>query len=540
MKRSLGTVILLLCGGTLAFSADAPITFTAFFSDVNPKWNHMQDEVGKVITAKTGVTLKVEFPVGSPEQKVALIAASRQYPDLIAPKGQSSALIEAGALLDLTDLIEKHAPNIKRMLGDQIKRLRYRSTDPAIYFIPNNEAMGQVYYDPDALFKVQLDALREAGYPRVETLKDYEKVIADYVRKHPTTSDGKPTIGLSLLADDWRFVISVTNPAVWATGQRDDGEWYIDPVTLKAQEHYFRPEEREYFRWLNHMNDVGLLDPESFVQKFDQYKAKIAQGRVVALIDSDWDITDAVASLKARGLFGKAYGRFGVVVKRGTKVAYQQPTGFSGGWGIAITKACKDPVRAMKFLDWLASDEAQVLNNWGIEGKHYTVVDGKRAIPPEVLDAKANNTNEFTRKTGISNYSISLRWGDGVKDASGNYYTATFPETILKGYSGAERAALKAYGATFWADLLTPASEFSPVPWGRAWSIPIPEDSILKQHWDKEQSVVRRRIPEVVLARPADFDRLYDAFLAELKKTTGAMAEAETALVRDRMALWSK
>lgn len=526
--------------GSFAFAADAPITFTGFFADPNPKWNGMQDEIGKVITARTGVTLKAEFPVGSADQKIALIAASGQYPDFISPKGQSASLIDAGALLDLTDLIDKYAPNIKKMLGDQIKRLRYNSKDKAIYFIPNNEAFGQIYFDTDAWFKLQLGALKEAKYPKVETLQDYEKVIADYVKKHPTTADGKPTIGLSLLADDWRIVISTTNPAFWATGAPDDGEFYIDPKTFKAQEHYFRPEERDYFRWLNHMNDIGLLDKESFVQKYDQYKAKIASGRVVGLIDAIWEVQDPIAALKAEGKFEQTYGRFGVVTKKGIKPAYNQLTGFNGGWGIAITKSCKDPVRAMKFLDWLASDEAQILGEWGIEGKHYNVVNGKRVIPADVMEAKTNDNINWTRTTGITNYRISLRYGDGVKDKTGNYYTTVFPETILQQYSDAEKEALKAYKVTYWNDLLPPASAFPVKAWGAGWSIQVPEDSILKQHWDKEQAIVRKRIPEAILAKPADFDKIYDTFLAELKKTTGAMAEAESALVQDRIALWTK
>ena len=53
-----------------------------------------------------------------------------------------------------------------------------------------------------------------------------------------------------------------------------------------------------------------------------------------------------------------------------------------GGWGTGISIDCKDPVRAIKFLDFLASDEGQILNNWGIEGKHYYYDDeGVRALP---------------------------------------------------------------------------------------------------------------------------------------------------------------
>lgn len=105
--------------GNAANSANAvedtsPLTMTFFSADPNPNWTGMQDEVGKVITEKTGVTLNAEYAVGDPAQKVALIAASGDYPDLISAKTDVSKLVDAGAMLDLTDLIEKYAPNIKK------------------------------------------------------------------------------------------------------------------------------------------------------------------------------------------------------------------------------------------------------------------------------------------------------------------------------------------------------------------------------------------------------------------------------------------
>jgi putative aldouronate transport system substrate-binding protein len=345
-------------------------------------------------------------------------------------------------------------------------------------------------------------------------------------------------VGLSLLADDWRFVISVTNPAFWATGASDDGEIYVDPVTYKAQVHLFRPEEREYIRWLNHMNTIGLLDKESFTQKYDQYLAKIASGRVVGLIDAGWEINDAINSLKAAGKFDQTYGRFGAVLKSGTKAAYNQPTGFRGGYGVGITTACKDPVRAIKFLDYLSSPEGQVMINWGLEGKHYNVVNGKRVIPDDVQKQKINDNNTFKRTTGIGNYNMSLRYGDGVKDKTGNYYTTNYPEQILTSYSEPEKAALKAYKVSFWNDLLPKPSSFKPKPWAAAWSIPVPQDSPLSEFWNKEQDITRKYIPMAILGKPADFDKTYETMLTELDKSVGNLMELQTQLVQDRLRLW--
>ena len=95
--------------------------------------------------------------------------------------------------------------------------------------------------------------------------------------------------------------ISVTNPAAETTGKSGDGEYYIDPETNEATYHYRTEGEKDYFQWLNHMYNIGLLDKESFVQKYDQYLSKIASGRVVGLIDVDWDYADGEKALEDRG-----------------------------------------------------------------------------------------------------------------------------------------------------------------------------------------------------------------------------------------------
>ena len=405
----------------------SPITFSFFSEDPSPNWNNMQDDVGKVLTEKTGVTLDAEYAVGDPAQKVALIATSGEYPDLISAKGDISKMVDAGAMLDLTDLIDKYAPNIKKLYGDQMKRLRYSNSDKAIYVIPSYAGVDQTSFNAGGGFELQHAVVKELGYPKMRTVQDFENAIKAYKEKHPTI-DGKPTIGLTLNADDWHMYISVTNPAFLTTGGPDDGEYYIDPKTNKVTYHFRRPEEKEYFRWLNHMNAIGLLDSETFVQKSDQYNAKIASGRVLGLIDQDWDYSDGDKALKAAGKFDRSYGHYPVTMSEEYKDHSFQPTGFMSGWGVGITTSAKDPVRAIKFLDYLASEEGQILANWGVEGKQYNVVDGKRTIPQDVNNKKINDAANFTKQSGIGLYTLlSGHYGDGVKDSTGNYYHNKLP-----------------------------------------------------------------------------------------------------------------
>lgn len=198
------------------------ITFTLFSADPNPNWNQMRDEVGREITKRTGVALDAEFAVGDPEQKIALIASSGEYPDLIMPKGAANMLVNAGAMIDLKPLIDEHAPNIKKVVGKYMKRLRWSEEDPSVYFIPTLSTVGNRYFDAGGGFQLQHAVVRELGYPEIRTVKDFENAIKAYMEKHPTI-DGQPTIGLSLLAENWRMLISVTNNAFYTTGAPDDG-----------------------------------------------------------------------------------------------------------------------------------------------------------------------------------------------------------------------------------------------------------------------------------------------------------------------------
>lgn len=521
---------------------NAPITFSFFSADPSPNWTGMKDEIGKVITEKTGVTLDAEFAVGDPQQKVALIASSGEYPDLISAKNDISKLVDAGAMLDLTDLIDKYAPNIKKVLGDSIKRARYSDEDHAIYAIPTYAGVGQEYFQAGGGFELQHRAVAEAGYPEIRTVKDYENVIKNYIEKHPTDENGNKNIGLTLNADDWYMYITVTNPAFYTTGSPDDGEYAIDVDTQKVTYHFRRPAEKEYFRWLNHMNDIGLLDPESFVQKYDQYKAKIATGRVIGLIDQDWAYGDAEKALKAAGKFDQGYGHYPVTLTEEYKETSFWPTGFMAGYGIGISKDCKDPVRAIKFLDYLASDEGQVLLNWGIEGKHYKVENGKRVIPKEISDRKVNDATNFTKETGIGLYNtLGVHYGDGVKDPSGNYYTTNFPEQIQNSYNEVEKKTLAAYNVKSWRELFPKEEEFKVRPWGAAWNIAIPGDSEIVVLDNKLKDITWKRIPEAILAKPADFDKVWDAYMKDLEKAGVEKAETlREELVKQRVKLWNE
>lgn len=518
-----------------------PITFTIFSADLSEDME-FNDDVAKKITELTGVTLKFEHPVAGDTQAVPLMIAGGEYPDLIYAKGDTSKLIDAGAIIKLDDYIEESGDNLKALYGDQLNRLRYNNNDPSIYTVGTYGVTNEVF-SPSGTMQIQHQALKELGYPEIKSLDDYEKAIKDYLAKSPTTEDGQKRIGLSLMASDWRWLITVGNKATLTAGIPDDGQFVVDDKTGEATYKFLLDESREYFRWLNKMNAEGLLDPESFTQKEDTYKAKIAAGTVVGLSDADWDYSSSVTSLIAEGKDELTYAKLPVVQDPSKhKDQSLKDYGFSGGWGVAITSSCKDPERAFEFLDWLASDEAQILLNWGIEGTHYKVNDeGKREFLPEIQEQK-NTDPDFAKKTGVGKYVYPFpQRGVGALDENGDSYSSETLENKIANYTEAEKETLKAYGAESWVDLFPSAEDLGISNHGQVWQLSIPSDSDISIIQKKADDYTQQAITQAILGKTEDFDKAYDEIIETLKSYDIEKLNTEmTQLIKDRLELWNK
>lgn len=519
----------------------SPITFTIFSADLSEDIP-FTDDVAKKITELTGVTLKFEHPVAGDTQAVPLMIASGEYPDMIFAKGDTSKLVDAGAIIKLDKYMDKSGDNLKALYGDQINRLRYSNDDPSIYTVGTYGAVNKVF-DPSGTMQLQHQVLKEMGYPEIKTIYDYEKVMKEYLEKNPTTADGQKRIGLSLMASDWRWLITVGNIASLASGIPDDGQFSVSDETGEATYKFLLPEVKEYFKWLNHMNAEGLLDPESFTQKEDTYKAKIAAGKVVGLSDAYWDYQSAAITLVGEGKEDQTYARLPVVIDASKqKDQTLKNYGFSGGFGFGISSTCKDPERAFEFLDWMASDEAQVLVNWGIEGTHYKVNDeGKREFLPEIQELK-NTDPDFTKKTGVNYYVYPFpQRGIGALDKNGDSYSTTTIESMMANYNKAEKETLAGYKVEAWPDLFPSDEELGVSKHGQVWQLNIPSDSDMAIIQKKADDYIQQEATQAVLGKPEDFDKAWDKIIETLKSyDIDKVNQGVTDLLKERLDLWSK
>ncbi|HWJ76828.1 MAG TPA: ABC transporter substrate-binding protein [Niallia sp.] len=516
-------------------SEDGVTTLTFFSADLT-KDDKFDNPVAKEITKKTGVKLEISHPVGGDTQAVPLMIASGDYPDMIFGKGDINKLIDAGAVIPLDDLIEKKGDNLKALYGDQIVRLKNSTEDPQIYHVGTG-GVQNIVLNPSGTFKIQLEALKELGYPEIKTLEDFENALKDYKAKYPQIN-GQDTIGLSLLGSDWRWLITVGNPAGYASGYQDDGQWLVDSET-GATKYKFQDEKfKEYFKWLNHMYDEGLVDPESFTQKYDTYIAKISSGRVIGLADQNWDINDGIAALKADGQSWRTYAPLAVTLEDGILQPDTKDYGYTGTTGVSISSTSEHQEKAFEFLDWMASEEAQILVNWGIEGENYEIKDGKRVA----TDIKESQTDpNYSLKTGVGNYIYPFpQWGTGAVDSTGQPISRSdTKELAMSNYTEEEKEVISSYGHEVWADFFPSPDQLGDTKHGRAYEIAIPASSDLTVIQQKADDYTTQAITDIIISKPSEFEKKWTAMQEKLKEMDIEKANADmTDLVKDRMELW--
>lgn len=514
--------------GETADDADdkSPITFEYFNADgKNGNWDN---PVAKAITEVTGVTLDVSYPVasqGDAKEDVALMIANDEYPDMIYAKGSATDLYQAGALIDMTDLIEKYGPNIKKMYGAEMEKLKWSQDDPGIYQL-SYAGVNQKTLTTGGSCQIQWAALKENDYKYPKTLDEYEKMIKSYLAAHPKTEDGLDMIGITMSASDWHWMITLGNPAgLIADASPDNGQWIIDDEYNVHYKHV-TDEEKEYFKWLCRMYNEGILDPNFATQTDDDYIAKVASGRVVAITDAEWHYSQCEATLVADGKVDQTYVGLPVTLREDQVEKALLYQGTTVGWGIGITKSCEDPVRAIKFLDYLCSDEGQILYHWGIEGENYFLDDDGQPYRTDEEVAKAQSDPDYAKNTGIDNYTGFPIYGTGSYSEDGFPYTPTTKESVIANYNTAEKEGCEAMGFEMLTDMFAQPEEFDLLPYSALWAYQQPQELAEKQTILDE--IAWPGLVKCVTGTEDEFDGNWKSMVQEL--TDNGLADAEEAM----------
>ena len=481
------------------------------------EYMNWDNPVAREITRRTGVAIQWVNVTTNEAEKIYNWLVGGDYPDLLWLNDKYLGdYVQAHAVHDLTDLIEAHGPNIKAAFDNDLSDLRqadgriWALRAPPAAEIDNLGARGWIH--------IQIAVLEEAGWPEINSLDDVYNVVKRYAENHPVINGGK-TIGFSNYGNDNQFY---NNFELASSGQYMGGDVAFGPVAIAEDNtvryKWFDEGATDVLRFLNRANADRLFDPEWLVQTPEQFKAKCAQGRVLAALVA----VPCSGDLEKLGMPDRQYLSFDLVRPGAVRKVGIDRKG-NDRW-LAVSANVDDPVRAVRFLDEMYKLDNQILLGWGIEGEHYRVVDGVRTIADGLYDSITRRPDGY-EQVGLSyGRFFMLPWQPGAKLIDGDYarfnisagwYEAGMNRTI--------KDALARYGATTFKDLLVD-EVYVEMPYA---SMQVPNDAVTWRteairEWSKAATAV------ILEPDPSRIDRIW----ADFEQTLRAKGlEAQNALL---------
>ena len=545
MKKTVAMLLIACALTTSMFAAKKKVEKLkiSIFTIQQRKQPPKNNKTYKWIKDNFGVEFAWDILVGDKDQKIGLLIASGDLPDVV--EVDSEKFQGAGCLRDLKPLVEKYCPNLlkhystawKKMIDqDSEKDANGKITKEHIYSLPNygvyDGTPSDTYYNQNGWW-IQKAVLKEYGYPVIKTIDQYFDLIEKYYKKYPTI-DGMPTIPFNIITADWE-AFDLWNPPNFLAGYPNDGNGHVTLVNGKYvyEDNFTDANAYRWFKLANGYFQRGLIDPESFTDNRDQYYAKIAQGRVLGMFIQGWQFMgEPELTLWTAGKDERTYAPLAITFDETIKPHYRDRSlpNLQRGYGITVKCSEEKAIKILKFMDTMIEEENQKILYWGFEGDDYLIdTDGSKTG----TKGAAYRTQKMRDQQKDPNYQekqYAMLWREEAPKLEGTLksgYTRSMDELPWE-YELSQKAVdielWKAYGVGSYAEFVD-SNPPQNAGWYPMWQC---NPSAEKGGFEEEaavamtgfETVQRKYLPQMIMGKPADFDKTWDEYCKLLKPLT--------------------
>ncbi len=347
----------------------------------------VQDAVNEISVKKIGV--EVEFkPVSAYDafSQFPLWLGTGEQIDLMMPIMQDlNSYVSQGLVQPLDELIDSSAPDIKK-LSEEFPIVSSNVIDGKTYAV----MMVANMYGVGGSYQISSKDLEASGFEydpeKIYTLDDLAPFFAKLKELNPKMYPaGVITTGRT--ESEYVYYGGVVDNlgATTASGSLDGKD------STKVVNIY---ETEGYYNYLKHLRDwynAGYIYPDAATT--DSPMTSLLMSRV---LNGFFMVSAPIQKVQEGGYFGDDVGE---MLRLCTPYVGSTPR---GGWVVPITS--KEPEAAVRFLNLVWSDSTvSNLIQWGIEGKHYVVLDQEMGLIgfPEGVEA---STSGYYNSLGL--------WGD--------------------------------------------------------------------------------------------------------------------------------
>ncbi|TXK81455.1 extracellular solute-binding protein [Paenibacillus sp. N3.4] len=367
-----------------------------------------ETEFAKELKKRTGIEVEYIHPAsGKEDEQLNLMIASGDLPDIIEydwtkyPGGPEKAISDK-IIAKLNNLQDQYAPNWSKYLKQHPDIEKMVKTDEGSYysfpFIRGDQ--GLLVSAGPVLRKDWLDDL---GLQTPTTIDEWHTVLKAFKDKKGATAPFSPY---------WNFQNSVLSWGTFIGAYGITKGFFVD--NGKVTYGQIEPAYKDFIVTMNQWFKEKLLDNNFATLDTKTVDANILDGKSGATVASAASgVAKWTTTMKDKDPKFKVIGAPYPVLKQGDKPQFGQYSLPFVGFGSAISANSKNKEAAAKFLDFLYSEEGQMLANFGVEGKSYTKENGK----PKFTDVIVNNPNKLPLSQAMANYTLSHDMGPFVQSA---------------------------------------------------------------------------------------------------------------------------
>ena len=393
---------------------DEPTTLSYFVADdsncaiMTTDWN--DNEFYQEMERRTGVHLEMEMVSSADYQtNFNLMIASGTLADLIYVGASYyaegvDAAIDDGYFLDLTDLVDEYMPNYQKVRTSDIQYELLSTTDSgrlgAVY------ELRQSKQGPWLGLWIRQDWLDDLNLETPVTFDDYHEVLTAFKNEKGATA---PLI-LNFSGSDGEF-------GTMSGGLNVLNSWQLDE-TGKVNFGPYMDAWKEYVTIMNQWYNEGLIDPDFMAtdeRTADMAKVVTGASGLFAALYTMPSVYEAASEDSNMNLAPVNPP----VKNEGDEIHIRLRDSYTSG-NTAISADCENPEVAMRWLDYLFTEEGALLANYGIEGDTFEFnEEGK----PEFTDKILNNENGWTMTQTVASYLCPsagiANWSDWTRELAG-------------------------------------------------------------------------------------------------------------------------
>ena len=371
----------------------------------NPTNNKWTEWIKAKFLEDEGIEIVFEpIPRYTEEQALINLMAAGNPPDICMTysSGNITNWADQGGIFDVGPYIDTQLSELKKFLGP----------DPALAgrdFIRRNmdNKTRQVFSMPAKRMNVarlntfmRKDWLDKLGMKVPSTKQEFYDALVAFKQRDPGRVGSNKVIP---------FIM--TNDIRWTAGNLLES--FIDPsistrdrwVNTVIDRYFLLPNYKEGVRFLNKMYNAGLIDTDFPLYNDEEIMKNLIKSGVVGSFGHNWDQIFRESERLMTDMQKNVPGAEWIAVdcmesSDGVthKISYDP-----AGLNYFIPKSSKNPLAAMRYLNWLAKYENFNFIQLGPEGIVHTMVDGVPKINPVAPDGWIQNSSQNIDYTPIMN-----------------------------------------------------------------------------------------------------------------------------------------